>query len=486
MNHPNRQGPDPCLDDHGGIMSGQPSRRAPLLRAACIVPVVLVLVAACATSARSPSASPRSSVADIRIGAVFPLASNAGDLAKQELAGVQAAADFVNADGGVDGRRIVLDVKDLEPGDDARAVMANLKADGVSVVVGAYSSDLSIAASQAADDAGLVYWEAGAVADQLTGRGLPLVFRVGASGTNLGSNSATFAATELAPRLEKAGSQLRVAIVAANDDYASSVADAAASTAERAGTPIVARATYDLTVPDWRSVMTQLKTARPDVIILASHIPDGIAFRRAMLTAGLHVGALIGSTMAECDPDFAGDLGQDAVGIFASDRPTGGFQPSALDPAARALYDRFAAVSASPGGESSESGEYGASTPGATPPEYTISGPIDAAASGAGPTEEGLSGFSAAWALFHDVLPAAMRGGSVDAESIAAAARSVDLPTGSLPNGAGLRFSTDPATLGQNELAAAVIWQWQAVRSYTFVWPPTYQTGQIAFVPLAR
>ena len=367
-----------------------------------------------------------------------------------------------------------------------RAVMAGLKAEGAAVVVGAYSSDLSIAASQAASDAGLVYWEAGAVADRLTGRGLPLVFRVGASGTNLGSNSAAFAATELAPRLEKTPSQLRIAIVSANDDYASSVADAAASTAQSAGTPIVARATYDLTVPDWPAVMTQLETARPDVVILASHIPDGIAFRRAMLASGLHVGALIGSTMAECDPDFAGDLGQDAVGIFASDRPTGGFQPSALDPAARALYDRFAAVSVSPSGESGDSGEYGTSLPGATPPEYVISGPTDATASDAGPTEEGLSGFSAAWALFHDVLPTAMRGGSADAEAIAASARTVDLPTGSLPNGAGLQFSTDPATLGQNERAAAVIWQWQAVRSYTFVWPPTYQTGQIAFVPLAR
>ncbi len=102
----------------------------------------------------------------------------------------------------------------------------------------------------------------------------------------------------------------------------------------------------------------------------------------------------------------------------------------------------------------------------------------------AGPTEEGLSGFAAAWALFHDALPAANRSGSLDASAVAAAARSINLPTGSLPNGAGLRFSSDPATLGQNERAAAVIWQWQAVRSYTFVWPPTYQTGDIRFVPL--
>ena len=84
------------------------------------------------------------------------------------------------------------------------------------------------------------------------------------------------------------------------------------------------------------------------------------------------------------------------------------------------------------------------------------------------------------------MLPIAVRSGTIDPAGIAAAARSLDLPTGTLPNGAGLRFSSDPATLGQNERAAAVIWQWQAVQTYAFVWPPTYQTGPIAFVPLDR
>ena len=179
-------------------MSGQSSSRRflPLLAA-----VTMLGLAGCATPANQPSTSPRPSAGAIRVGAVFPLAGNAAGLANEELDGVQAAADFVNADGGIDGRRIVLDVRDLESAADAPGVMTSLKAAGATVVVGAYSSALSVPASQAADDAGLVYWEAGAVADQLTGRGLPLVFRVGASGTNLGSNSAAFAATELAPRL---------------------------------------------------------------------------------------------------------------------------------------------------------------------------------------------------------------------------------------------------------------------------------------------
>ena len=426
----------------------------------------------------------------IRIGAVFPLAGDAASLADQQLRGVRIAADLVNADGGVAGRSIELDVRDLRSQADAPAAVASLKSAGVVAVIGAYASDLSVAASEAANAAGLVYWEAGAVADRLTARGLPLVFRVGASGANLGASSSTFAVSELAPRLARSASTLRVAVVAADDDYARSVADAAVSTATFLGAPVVSRTTYDLGHPDWTRVMHALQASAPDVVMLASHIPDGIEFRRAMVDAGVHVGALIGTTMAQCDPDFAGELGPAAVGVFASDRPTGGFEPAALTPNARALYDRLAAAwvadateqASSPSTDEDEASEYGAPTDSGS--EYRISGPVEAGTPAAGPTEEGLSGFTAAWVLFHDVLPAAIGSGSLSTDSIAAAARALDLPIGALPNGAGVRFSNDAPTLGQNERAAAVIWQWQAIRSYTFVWPPSYATGRISFVPL--
>lgn len=482
----------------------------------CLVVAVAFVLAGCAgsVSTTSPSSvtgatagSTAATGAPIRIGAVFPISGDAASLALQELRGVQVAADFVNADGGIRGRRIVLDIRDLESGDAAPAAMASLRADGVSVVVGAYSSDLSIPAAAAADQAGLVYWEAGAVADQLTGRGLPLVFRVGASGTNLGDNSATFAATQLAPRLGTTPAGLRVAIVAANDPYPQSVAAAATATARANGTNIVDQQTYNLSFPNWPRVMAELAAARPSVIILASDIADGVAFRQAMLGASLKVQALIGSTMAECTPDFAGELGADAIGIFASDRPTGGFQPSALDPAALTLYNRLAAAWAKDNPVAAPNDSYQGSTngspaassapgdsPGSTP---VIVGPIGENSAAAGPTEEALSGFSAAWVLFHDVLPVAAgrpaasggsggSGGALSSTSIAAAARGLDLPTGSLPNGAGVHFSTAQGSLGQNLLAAAVIWQWQAVQQFAYVWPPTYATASIKYVPLSR
>ncbi len=84
----------------------------------------------------------------------------------------------------------------------------------------------------------------------------------------------------------------------------------------------------------------------------------------------------------------------------------------------------------------------------------------------------------------HATAGEAQAGGALDADTIARAARTLDLPPGSLPNGAGLRFSSRADTLGQNERAAAVIWQWQAIRTYAFVWPATFATGPIDFVPL--
>ncbi|HEY4865404.1 MAG TPA: ABC transporter substrate-binding protein, partial [Candidatus Dormibacteraeota bacterium] len=152
------------------------------------------VVLACAACATAPSGG---GAASVKVGAVFPLSGPQAPLAKQEYAGVQLARDLVNADGGVDGVPIELITRDLTSESDAAARVSDLKAQGVTSIVGAYSSSLSIPVSAATQAAGLLYWEAGAVADQLTGRGYPLVFRVGAAGSNLGTMSSHFAAEVL-------------------------------------------------------------------------------------------------------------------------------------------------------------------------------------------------------------------------------------------------------------------------------------------------
>jgi len=268
----------------------------------------------------------------IKVGAVFPLSGAQAPLARQEYTGAQIARDFVNADGGVQGKPIELVTRDITtPGDGATRVK-ELQSAGVHSILGAYSSALSMPISEAAQADGLLYWEAGAVADQLTGRGYPLVFRVGATGGNLGAMSSHFAATVLASRLQQPASSLRVALVHNLDAYPMAVAAAVAQQARKENMPVVADVSYDANAPDWGATINSLRAANPDILMLSSYIDDGVRFRRAMLASGLHVKALIGTTMAQCVPDFGVMLGADANGVFASDRPPHGFNPAALNP----------------------------------------------------------------------------------------------------------------------------------------------------------
>jgi branched-chain amino acid transport system substrate-binding protein len=413
-----------------------------------------VLIALLAAALLGSCAQPASSGQSIKVGALFPLSGPQAALAGQERAGVEIARDFVNADGGVNGREIQLIVKELNARENASSQVAGLKQAGAVAVVGAYSSELSIPVSEDTQASGLVYWEAGAVADQLTGRGYPLVFRVGASGSNLGSMSTRFAATVLAPRLQKMPSQLRMAIVANQDAYPQSVALAVQRQAASEGIPVVGTFDYEAVQPNWASVLEQVKAAKPDILVISTYIPDGVAFRRAMLASGLKADALIGTTMAECVSEFGDLMGADAIGIFAADRPPRFFNSSALNGNGKALYERFAkAYRQRTGGE---------------------------------PTVEALSGFSAAWTLFHYAMPAAARQGQLDPPGIASAARAVDLPNGTLPNGAGVKFAQTSDLMGQNLRAASVVWQWQGVRQHVTVYPAVFATGTPGFIPLPR
>lgn len=419
--------------------------RPPRIRAVsrCGWLLALAALAVLGTAACGSASQP-----DLRIGAVFPLSGPPGAAAHDEYLGAQLAAAMVNSAGGAAGRHIVFDVRDMSSASAAQSTADSLRSDGVPAVIGAYSSSLSIPLAAAVARDGMVYWETGAVADQVTGAGSSLVFRVGADGADLGANSGRFVAQQIAPRLGVAPESLSAYLVSVNDAYGHSVADGARHALTTGGVRIAGESVYDPNAPQFAPVLAAVQAARPSVLVLSSHVNDGIVFRRAFLADRIYVQAFMGTTMAQCYPEFGAALGPDAVGVFASDRPEANFNPGALNPAALAVYHDFAST-------------------------WTH-------AFGHTPPEEALAGFSSAWVLFHDVLTHAQP----TPTGIARVARALDLPVGSVPNGAGVLFGHSTADLGQNVRAASVIWQWQAVRHSVVVWPPSYATGRVTMVPL--
>ena len=378
----------------------------------------------------------------IRIGAIYPLSGSQGDGGIDEHRGVLLAAQLVNRDGGVDGRPIEITSIDVAGSDAAASAVAQLDGEGIDLVLGSYGSTISAPASAAAATRGMVFWETGAVGmlPPASDRG-GLTFRVPPTGGVLGRAAIAYVDDELAPERGTDPSSLRYAVSFVDDVYGRSVADGALDEVRERGLRLVGSFGYDLRTVDMRALVRRIAAAAPDVVFVSAYLEDAIALRRELVRQDVPLLANIGTSSSYCMPEFGATLGKQAVGVYASDKPSASaIDPSGLRPTAAALLHR-----------------------------------ADAAYRdrwGSGMSPAALAGFSAAWALFAEVLTASPTLETVD---VADTARDVDLPPRSLPNGSGLRFGRvgTPAA-GDNLAAASVIWEWVAPGRAAVVWPPAF------------
>ena len=410
-------------------------------------PLALLLVLLLAGSCTGDPPEP------VRVGAIYPLSGTQGMGGIDEYHGVRVAAELVNAEGGIGGRPLVLDQVDVPEADAAPGAIKALADRGVKLVLGSYGSTISSPAATAAAGHGSLFWETGAVGKLAGPGGGDLVFRVAPTGGLLGRGAIRFVADQLAPKLGRPASSLRFAIAAVDDVYGAAVGDGARAELGDRGLEAVADVTYDPLHYDPAKVVAKIAAARPDVLFVVAYLEDGVDLRKEQVRQHLPLLASIGTSSSYCMPAFGAELGADAVGLFASDKPdTHGINPAGLAPGARALLERADAAYRKANGHS-----------------------ISAAA---------LAGFSGAWALFRHVLPDAA---SMEPADVAAAARKVRVPAGGLPNGSGIQFAPPGgADAGANLRAASVIWEWTKVNQRQVTWPPQFATAEIAAIRPSR
>jgi len=413
-------------------------------RAAWAVATAVLLVA---------GAVPSRGQEGIALAAVYPLSGGQAEGGRDELRGLQMAADLINRDGGVRGRRVRIQAADAPSADAAPAAVRDaVGKSGARIVVGTYGSTMALPAADTANALGTTFWETGAVAEMLTVPGQRHRFRTVGNGSALGRAAVRFTAEVIAGRLQRASSTLRLALLYADDVYGRSVATGHRLEAAAAGMPVVLDRGYDPRRFDAPALMAELLAAHPDVLLSSSYLEDGVTLRRALLANRVPLKALVGTSSGFCLADFGKALEEDAVGLFAADKPDGQIRPEALAPAARSLLTRVRAA---------YEDAYGTN--------------LSAAA---------LHGFVGGWVLLHEVLP---RARTLEPEDVARAALAVDLPPGSLINGSGVWFAPPGAPdAGQNRRAVAVVGQWQAARLMRVVYPPSFAQATPEFIPLPR
>ena len=411
------------------------------------------LVSAIAAFAFVAAACSGDGPAPIVVGAIYPLSGAQGPGGVDEHRGVLLAADLVNAGGGIDGRSLEVRSIDVAGADAAPAAVEQLHAQGIDIVLGSYGSTISAPASVATASRHMLFWETGAVGTLPMGADSGrLTFRVPPTGGTLGRNAIAFTADELAAGLGREPGSLRYAVSFVDDVYGRSVADGAKAELAARGLDLVGSVGYDLATFDAGAVATKIARLDPDVLFVSAYLDDAVGMRRALVRRRVPLLASIGTSSSYCMPAFGVTLGSDAVGLFASDKPSANaIDPSGLSPEAAALLSRA-------------NGAY----------RDTYGRDMSPAA---------LAGFSASWALFHDVMPAA---GTFEPDAVARAALAEDLPRGSLPNGSGLRFGPPGGPgAGDNLAAAGVIWEWVHPGHAEVVWPPEFATHEILPMDIA-
>jgi len=206
--------------------------------------------------------------ADIKIGVAGPMTGANASFGEQYMKGAQAAADEINAHGGVNGGKII-----LVAGDDAcepkqAVAVANKLADQdkVAGVVGHFCSSSTIPASAVYADAGVIAITPGSTNPQVTERGLTAMFRMCGRDDQQGVVAGDYIVDVLKGK--------KVAVINDKDTYGKGLADATAKQLTARGVKPVLEEGLTRGEKDFSALVTKIRAAGADVVYFGGLHPE--------------------------------------------------------------------------------------------------------------------------------------------------------------------------------------------------------------------
>jgi branched-chain amino acid transport system substrate-binding protein len=406
-----------------------------------------LLAAGSGLALAAPSLRSAAAAGGNKIGVVLPMSGPLASTGNDVFRGFEVARALINdTRKGVLGQPVEFAVADVPSSTEATSQAQRLISnDKVSVIVGSHASSVGFAASQVAERNKVIFWEQGAVADDITSRNFKYLFRIVYRATEFGRSAADYLVNSVIPGCGLTANKAKIAILQENSNLGTAIATAAKQLMEERKINIIDHSSYNFTTTDLSSIVQRYKSSAPDCLFLTQYTPDAILFWRQAREAGLIVKAALGSGPGHNDNEFARALGDDVNGVFSAGT-SANVKPSALTPEAAAVLKQY---------------------------QETHQKMFE----GRKPSAHTLMGFNAMWLMLAEVIPAA---GSFDSESIRKAALAMDKPVGSTVVGWGVKF--DPKTQ-DNTRAFPAIDQWQQKQLRT-VYPAQFATAEKAFMPL--
>lgn len=241
----------------------------------------------------------------IPIGVLFAQTGAISGLGVSARFGALSAVDYVNAQGGVDGRPLEADFCD-DGGDEARAVtcVRQFVDSGVVGIVGPITSPLGLATSPISQQAGIPQLALGS-ATGLTDPVVPNLFRV---------SSGTEEEYEIVKAyIDEQGFE-RVALLHDNNAFGQDAAAIATRMMGELGVEIVETESFETTDTDMTAQLTSIGGTDAEAIILPATVQGGAVAVRNHAALGLDIPIITGSGLqSDAFVGLAGDLAEGVV-----------------------------------------------------------------------------------------------------------------------------------------------------------------------------
>ena len=233
---------------------------------------LLCTLAAAALVAAAPFAR---AAEPIRICSIDDRSGAAADTGMQSYNGLQIAIAEVNAAGGIAGHKVELVSYDGKTDPQLTATFATRCAedDKGLLIIGGNPAAPAAAMIPVATEYSLPFLMLSAGTDNLTDGAAPFHFRVGPRNSQ--------DAVAIADLLSKQGFT-RVAIVNNSLPFGTDSAQATAAALEKKKIAIVARQTYDINATDLAPQISNVRNAKPDVVLVFPYPADGARVLRTM------------------------------------------------------------------------------------------------------------------------------------------------------------------------------------------------------------
>ncbi|MEB0006757.1 branched-chain amino acid ABC transporter substrate-binding protein [Pseudomonas sp. MH9.2] len=219
--------------------------------------------------------------ADVKIGVAGPMTGANASFGEQYMRGAQAAADAINASGGVNGEKIVL-VKGDDACEPKQAVaVANRLTDQDKVVgvVGHFCSSSTIPASEVYADAGIIVMTPGSTNPVVTERGLKAMFRMCGRDDQQGIVAGDYIVDVLKGK--------RVAVINDKDTYGKGLADATSKQLTARGVKPVIEEGLTRGEKDFSALVTKIRSEKADVVYFGGLHPEAGPLVRQLREQGL-------------------------------------------------------------------------------------------------------------------------------------------------------------------------------------------------------